>query len=211
MPGSDRRESAGFVFPAPKPARKGQYERGCLLSWGTPAPVCGLRSVGRALAGSVNTRMAHARNSDNRVFYIAIVRQAAACYNRTVGGNVTSKSSSMGELVMNPLPHGGQLVCRSLDASAAAKLRKEAADLPSLILDPVGLSDLEMLAVGAYSPLVGFMGAADYDRVLKEMRLAEVLFGRFRSLWRPGKRRQKTCHRGRSSPCVTGAIDCGAC
>jgi sulfate adenylyltransferase len=36
-------------------------------------------------------------------------------------------------------------------------------------------SDLELIAVGAFSPLAGFMGRADYERVVHEMRLASGL------------------------------------
>jgi ATP sulfurylase len=39
-------------------------------------------------------------------------------------------------------------------------------------LDPMGLSDLELIAIGALSPLNGFMRKADYDRCVAEMRLA---------------------------------------
>ena len=74
---------------------------------------------------------------------------------------------------MNPLPHGGRLVCRRLEGPAVADGRRRAADLPGLTLDPTAAADLEMLACGAFSPLTGFMGAADYERVLKEMRLAK--------------------------------------
>ena len=35
------------------------------------------------------------------------------------------------------------------------------------------LFDLEMLMVGGFSPLVGFMDEADYHRVVKEMRLKD--------------------------------------
>jgi sulfate adenylyltransferase len=74
---------------------------------------------------------------------------------------------------MNPLPHGGKLINKRLRADAIKALKGQAPGLPSLILDPVNLADLEMLASGAYSPLTGFMGAEDYTRVLAEMRLAK--------------------------------------
>jgi sulfate adenylyltransferase len=39
-------------------------------------------------------------------------------------------------------------------------------------LDNFALSDLELIAIGAFSPIEGFMGKADYDRVVEEMRLS---------------------------------------
>src|SRR5687768_10651847 len=69
-------------------------------------------------------------------------------------------------------PHGGKLVNRILSADAAAKATKDAASLASITLSPRERFDLEMIAIGAFSPLVGFMGEADFARVCKEMRLA---------------------------------------
>jgi sulfate adenylyltransferase len=37
----------------------------------------------------------------------------------------------------------------------------------------MSLADVEMLAVGAMSPLTGFMSRADYERVVSDMRLAD--------------------------------------
>src|SRR2546425_3342146 len=50
-----------------------------------------------------------------------------------------------------------------------------AAALPSVTVDARTVADLELIATGAYSPLTGFMGLADYQRVLHEMRLANGL------------------------------------
>jgi sulfate adenylyltransferase len=66
-------------------------------------------------------------------------------------------------------PHGGVLVDRTGE-------RPESLDtLETLVLTSRELSDLDMLASGALSPLEGFMGAEDYERVLEEMHLANGL------------------------------------
>lgn len=52
---------------------------------------------------------------------------------------------------------------------------ERAARLKHLVLSPVSTSDLELIAVGAFSPLTGFMGRADYRAVVEEMRLASGL------------------------------------
>ena len=69
-------------------------------------------------------------------------------------------------------PHGGTLVDRVLAGEARAEALGSAAELPQVVLDARAMSDLELLAVGALSPLAGFMGSADYRGVLEEMRLA---------------------------------------
>ena len=69
-------------------------------------------------------------------------------------------------------PHGGKLVNRVLEPAAARAAEKEAVALPSITLSPREAFDLEMIAIGAFSPLTGFQGQADFTRVCKEMRLA---------------------------------------
>ena len=67
-------------------------------------------------------------------------------------------------------PHGGELVDRTVGE------RPEDLDsLETLELTSRELSDLDMLASGALSPLTGFMGQADYESVLETMRLANGL------------------------------------
>ncbi|MEA3375063.1 MAG: sulfate adenylyltransferase [Chloroflexota bacterium] len=69
-------------------------------------------------------------------------------------------------------PHGGTLVDRVLRGEMRDAVRQRAEQMPKVRLDPMGLSDLELIATGALSPLTGFMRKADYDRCISEMRLA---------------------------------------
>jgi len=47
--------------------------------------------------------------------------------------------------------------------------------LPRVQLDQRALSDLEMIAIGGFSPLQGFMAQGDYETVVTDMRLANGL------------------------------------
>lgn len=70
-------------------------------------------------------------------------------------------------------PHGGQeLVDLRVPDSERAQMRVYAEKLPVATLNARDLADLEMLATGAFSPLTGYMGEADYLRSRDEMRLA---------------------------------------
>jgi sulfate adenylyltransferase len=68
-------------------------------------------------------------------------------------------------------PGGGSLINLIVDEAQLDELTAHAASLPSLQLSERAVCDLELLAVGAFSPLSRFMGEADYRRVLDEMRL----------------------------------------
>ncbi len=72
-------------------------------------------------------------------------------------------------------PHGGQLIDRLARGAEADETRRQAADLPSVRLSTRQLSDLELIATGALSPLEGFMGHADYESVVDGMHLANGL------------------------------------
>jgi sulfate adenylyltransferase len=75
--------------------------------------------------------------------------------------------------VSPPVPHGGRLVERLVAADRAATLASEAARLPAVRLDGRGLADLECLAVGAFSPLTGFLAGADHAAVVEHGRLTD--------------------------------------
>jgi sulfate adenylyltransferase len=72
-----------------------------------------------------------------------------------------------------PEPHGGRLTERLVPSDRAGELAAEAAWLPAVVLDGRALADLECLAVGAFSPLAGFLGAADHTAVVEQGRLAD--------------------------------------
>lgn len=68
--------------------------------------------------------------------------------------------------------HGGSLVDLMVRGAEAAELAERAQSLQQVVLSSRSLSDLELLAVGGYSPLRGFMGRNDYLSVVRDMRLA---------------------------------------
>ena len=68
-------------------------------------------------------------------------------------------------------PHGGVLVDRVLRGEVREAVHERAEQMTKIPLDRMGLSDLELIAIGALSPLTGFMRQANYDRCVAEMRL----------------------------------------
>lgn len=70
-------------------------------------------------------------------------------------------------------PHGGELKNLYLTEQAVEAEKTRARDIPSWDLSMRQLCDLEMLLNGAFSPLEGFMGVADYNAVLENMRLVD--------------------------------------
>ena len=70
-------------------------------------------------------------------------------------------------------PHGGELTELYVDEARADELRTEAKDLPSWDLTDRQSCDIELLMNGGFSPLTGFLGKADYEQVVKEMRLTD--------------------------------------
>ncbi|MBI4343341.1 MAG: sulfate adenylyltransferase, partial [Candidatus Omnitrophica bacterium] len=69
-------------------------------------------------------------------------------------------------------PHGGTLVNRIVEGRERETWLQKAPGLPTIELDAWALSDIEMIAIGGFSPLQGFLGKRDYEGVVRQRRLA---------------------------------------
>ena len=78
----------------------------------------------------------------------------------------------MSELIK---PHGRRLVSLVLAGEEKNAAEARARELKKIALNARTLSDLELLAVGAFSPLEGFIRRGDYERVVHDMRLSSGL------------------------------------
>jgi sulfate adenylyltransferase len=70
-------------------------------------------------------------------------------------------------LSLLPKPHGGKLIQAFNPEFEVTHIEKE------LEIDAIALSDLELIGVGLFSPLTGFLGKEDYTSVVNNMRLAD--------------------------------------
>ncbi|WP_110985461.1 sulfate adenylyltransferase [Acaryochloris thomasi] len=71
--------------------------------------------------------------------------------------------------------HGGELINRIASEAQRQEFLSKAEQLPSVQLDARATSDLEMIAIGGFSPLTGFMEQQDYEQVVHKMHLANGL------------------------------------
>lgn len=69
-------------------------------------------------------------------------------------------------------PHGGKLINRMAEGKDREILLEKVPTLHKVKLNDREISDLDMIASGALSPLEGFMGLKDYESVIENMRLA---------------------------------------
>jgi sulfate adenylyltransferase len=76
---------------------------------------------------------------------------------------------------MSAQPHGGTLINQLAPEAERAALVERARTLPRVPITPRTLSDLELIAMGGFSPLRGFLGSADYRSVVDSMRLSNGL------------------------------------
>jgi sulfate adenylyltransferase len=68
-------------------------------------------------------------------------------------------------------PHGGQLVQRTLSPEKRGKVEDRIQQLKKIVVNQWTISDIELIANGAFSPLTGFMNQSDYESVLDHYRL----------------------------------------
>ena len=66
-----------------------------------------------------------------------------------------------------------RLVNLVVDEKRGLELKEQALGFDEIIVNNRQLCDLDLLATGVFSPLAGFMTRADYESVLREMRLAD--------------------------------------
>lgn len=66
-----------------------------------------------------------------------------------------------------PNPHGGRLIQAYNPNYDLSHIKRK------IEIDAIALSDLELIGVGLFSPLNGFLGKADYESVVANMRLAD--------------------------------------
>ncbi|AFI28242.1 sulfate adenylyltransferase [Bacillus sp. A053] len=67
---------------------------------------------------------------------------------------------------MSLAPHGGTLVNRVDESYDVSSIQKE------IELDLISFADLELIGIGAYSPIEGFFNEKDYESVVENMRLS---------------------------------------
>lgn len=70
-------------------------------------------------------------------------------------------------------PHGGELKPLLIEGRQREELVQRAQGLPEVRLSSRETSDLIMMAIGAFSPLDGFMGEEDYTAVVDTMHLKD--------------------------------------
>ena len=74
------------------------------------------------------------------------------------------------------LPHGGKLKPLLLNGDALKEAMEKAKSLPEVRITTRERDDLIMMGIGAFSPLEGFMGKADWKGVCDEMKMVDGTF-----------------------------------
>ena len=73
-------------------------------------------------------------------------------------------------------PHGGKLKPLLLNGDALKEAMEKAKSLPEIRITTRERDDLIMMGIGAFSPLKGFMGKADWKGVCEDMKMVDGTF-----------------------------------
>ncbi|KIY96243.1 sulfate adenylyltransferase [Monoraphidium neglectum] len=123
-----------------------------------PAPVCAVRAQPRGMAARQQSAEGRRGLAVTRLASVAEAKPAA----------LTAEGLQA--------PHGGKLVNLLVPAEEQAAL--VASTTTTLELSDRNACDVELLTVGAFSPLEHFMSQEEYDSVVRDMRLPNgLLFG----------------------------------
>lgn len=71
------------------------------------------------------------------------------------------------------LPHGGKLIQKIVYGEERDALLQAAQGFQQIAINTWTISDLDLIGVGAFSPLTGFLNEEDYRSVISTMRLAD--------------------------------------
>lgn len=91
-------------------------------------------------------------------------------------------------------PHGGKLVTKVIELDETRK--NDIERLPCVTLSPLEEADLLLIAVGAYSPLEGFMDEESYHSVVETMLLPSGLLWSMPVVLRPSEESAHSCPMG---------------
>jgi len=72
-------------------------------------------------------------------------------------------------------PHGGRLIDRVVEGGERDRLLGQAPKLPKVVLNAREMADVDMIAVGAMSPLEGFIKKQNYEKIVNHKRLLRNL------------------------------------
>lgn len=70
-------------------------------------------------------------------------------------------------------PHGGLLINRLITGDDREALLQKAQTLQRIQVNNWTISDIDLIAVGAFSPLTGFLNELDYTSVIESMKLSD--------------------------------------
>ncbi|UOQ49972.1 sulfate adenylyltransferase [Gracilibacillus caseinilyticus] len=69
--------------------------------------------------------------------------------------------------------HGGNLVNREVTGAEREQLLNKAEQFKKITINAWSISDLELIGIGGFSPLTGFLGEKDYQEVVENLHLAD--------------------------------------